>query len=453
MPHARDEEDRTRTAAPALDAGEARVVVFWHDGHATAPLSSGARLTVGRGSDCDLSVRCTSVSRLHAVLHVGPPHFIEDCGSANGTRVRGERIAAGARVPLEAGAAVEIGSALMVLQEGASHAQADAARAAQDPMQRAVELARMAAASVITVLLLGETGVGKGHLAEIIHRASPRAARPFVPLNCAALPEQLLESELFGHEKGAFTGADAQRPGLLEAAEGGTVFLDEVGDLPLATQAKLLRALESRSVMRVGGRRPVPIDVRFVAATNRDLEALIAERLFRQDLYYRINGFALRVPPLRERCSEIPALAAAFASEAAAELGRAPAPFSTAALGALVAHGWPGNVRELRNVVERAVLLSGGAVIDVEHVVLGTTGSEASAAPSAPHRVAAPASGGDLRADLAEVERRRILDALGRAGGNQTRAAELLGISRRSLLRRLDEHVIERPRKPPRQGL
>ncbi|HVU52513.1 MAG TPA: sigma 54-interacting transcriptional regulator [Polyangia bacterium] len=311
-------------------------------------------------------------------------------------------------------------------------------------MRRLYALAARAAAGAIGVVILGETGVGKDVLARFVHDASPRAARPFVSVNCAALSESLLESELFGHERGAFTGAGAAKEGLLETAPGGTVFLDEVGELPPATQAKLLRVVETREVLRVGGVRARKIDVRFVAATNRDLEAEVARGAFRRDLYFRLNGMTLTIPPLRERPGDLPLLARAFVKALAAGAGRRRAPaLSEGALGVLAAHAWPGNVRELRNVVERALLLCDGDAITEAHLP-----TESFVAPSA----APAATAGALAAhtDPRHGERARILAALAACAGNQSRAARKLGISRKVLIARLDAYGVARPRKPAR---
>ena len=235
-------------------------------------------------------------------------------------------------------------------------------------MQRVHHLIDRVAPSLLSVLILGETGVGKELLAETIHRRSPRAARPFLRLNCAALSETLIESELFGYERGAFTGATQAKAGLLETADQGTVFLDEVGELPLTTQTKLLRVLEDRQVLRVGGLRAQPIDVRFVAATNRDLEAEVARGTFRQDLFFRLNGITLELPPLRERTDEIEGLARRFLAEASGRIG-VPAPRLPAAiLDLLRRYAWPGNIRELRNVMERAALLCDGPELAPAHL-------------------------------------------------------------------------------------
>ena len=314
-----------------------------------------------------------------------------------------------------------------------------------DPVTRALHAqVERIAASNLSVLLLGETGSGKEVLAQAIHRASPRANGPFVALNCAALTESLLESELFGHEKGAFTGALQMRAGLFEAAQGGTLFLDEIGDMPLSTQVKLLRVLEDRHVVRVGGRTPIAVDARFVAATHRDLEDEATRGSFRQDLYFRLAGITLDVPPLRARTGEIAELAKLFARRAAAELGRTTVPtLAPETLAVLLRHRWPGNVRELRNVIERAVVLAIGSVLLPEHLPTKLTtscGPSASTPPPDQPRE-------QMKRDMAAIEKQHIVDALERAGQNQTLAAELLGVSRRTLVSRLSEYDIPRPRK------
>jgi transcriptional regulator with AAA-type ATPase domain len=308
-------------------------------------------------------------------------------------------------------------------------------------MRRLYELAERMAKGTISVLILGETGVGKEVLAEWLHRASPRAGKSFVKLNCAAFTETLIESELFGHEKGAFTGAAAAKAGLIESADGGTVFLDEVGELPPVVQAKLLRVLETHEVMRVGSLKPRQVDVRFVAATNRDLESDITHKKFRQDLYFRLNGATLVIPPLRERVEELPDLCQTFVARAAEQLARTPPALSASALTVLERYWWPGNVRELRNVLERAVLLcSDDEILPLHLPVEKMEGVIAEAK--------APPSGQGTR-DSREPgdERQAILDALAACAGNQSRAAKLLGISRRTLVSRLSEFGLPRPRK------
>jgi transcriptional regulator with PAS, ATPase and Fis domain len=300
------------------------------------------------------------------------------------------------------------------------------------------DLARRVAIGNISVLLLGETGSGKEIFAEVIHRHSSRHAKPLLRLNCAALTESLLESELFGHERGAFTGADKAKPGLFEAADGGTVLLDEIGELPLALQAKLLRVLQDKLVMRIGALEPRSIDVRFIAATNRQLQSEVARGRFRADLLYRLNGVTLVVPPLRQRLSELEELAALFLRRAAASLGQ-PAPrLSEAALAALRRYSWPGNIRELSNVIERAVLVAGGAPeVTAEHFPF-----DASANPPVP-AVANEAA----RSPAVDDERQRIVDALAKHQGNQTYAAQELGIARSTLVAKMVAYRLPRPRK------
>jgi DNA-binding NtrC family response regulator/pSer/pThr/pTyr-binding forkhead associated (FHA) protein len=285
----------------------------------------------------------------------------------------------------------------------------------------------------ISVLLLGETGVGKEVIAEQLHLSSPRKQCPFVRFSCAALSETIVESELFGYEKGAFSGADQAKIGLLESADGGSVFLDEVGELTAGTQAKLLRALEQREVLPVGGVRPRPIDVRFIAATNRDLDAEVEAGRFRSDLYYRLNGITVRVPPLRERVQEIEPLAELFVEKAAEDLGIADPPvLSERAIELLESYSWPGNIRELKNVMERAMLLCTSPEIGPESLPL----DKLSATWTSQKK---PRGGED--------HQKRILDALEACAGNQTRAAEVLGISRRTLTKWLDRYALPRPRK------
>jgi transcriptional regulator with PAS, ATPase and Fis domain len=331
------------------------------------------------------------------------------------------------------GDAVEFGSAVALLS-GAISAERSPSASAVDPMTNADRLLALTAPSSISVLLVGETGVGKSRAAARIHANSSRAQGPFLEINCAAISPTLIDSELFGHERGAFTGATNAKVGLLEAADGGTLFLDEVGELPLEFQAKLLQALETRRVRRVGGVADHNIDIRIVSATNRPIEEDVASDRFRADLYFRLNGITISLPPLRERPAEIVRLAEEFAIECGART------LSPSALRAVKAHPWPGNVRELRNVIERAVVLSGGAaVINAEHLVLVSPRSSESSTPTIAR------SG--LRDHLSQVERARIEQALREASGNQSRAASLLGISRRTLIERLDAYGLPRPRK------
>jgi DNA-binding NtrC family response regulator len=312
-------------------------------------------------------------------------------------------------------------------------------------MRRVYLLAKRAATANINVLIMGETGVGKEVMAETIHGLSPRAGKPFLQLNCAAISPTLLESELFGHEKSAFTGAHEAKPGLLETAEGGTVLLDEIGELPISLQAKLLRVIETRQVMRVGALKPRPIDVRFVAATNRDPELEIERGTFRQDLYFRLNGISLTIPPLRERTLEIPHLARMFLARARAEHSAQAKSIAPSTLALLEAYPWPGNVRELKNVIERGAVLCQGEELLPEHLPPKLVDTARSTTSPPPTRESTPPAAPISRATPSE--RQAILDALESCAGNQTRAAQLLGISRRTLVTRLDDFDIPRPRK------
>jgi DNA-binding NtrC family response regulator len=567
----------------------------------THALPDRGDLSLGRSSENTVRIAHPSVSRRHAILHVGDTIEIEDLASANGVRVQDRPVPANTRAAVEVGEVVELGDVMLVIRRAAPQAvrprrlwphgyfegrvEEQCARAersaemfavlrmgievpppagtieaaftvtlrsldvlalyapgeyevllvdtlpedAEKVSQRLVKeiqsrggrvrvglalyprhgttpealiaracdlvrgfpdttevdqpapptttspamqtlerLTRQVAASDLSVLILGETGVGKEVLAEKVHRFSPRAKGPFVRLHCAAFSESLLESELFGHEKGAFTGAHQAKPGLFETAQGGTVLLDEIGELPLATQVKLLRVLEDRKVMRIGALTPRSIDVRFIAATNRDLESEVSLGRFRLDLFYRLNGMSLMIPPLRERVDEIEPLARTFVVQACRRQKRGDEPeISPEALKRLHSYSWPGNIRELRNTIERAILLCGRGPIRLEHLPtekmsatlshlamrarepektpmpneLFDTNSETARVPKM------PALAGALQDELEALERQRILDTLERCAGNQTRAAKMLGISRGTLVARLDAYGIPRPRK------
>jgi two-component system response regulator AtoC len=305
---------------------------------------------------------------------------------------------------------------------------------------------RRAADGIATVLVRGESGTGKELVARLVHDWSPRRAGPYVKVHCAALPDQLLESELFGYERGAFTGATARKPGRVELAEGGTLFLDEIGDISPATQVKLLRVLQDRKYERLGGTETLAADVRFVTATHRDLEALVREGKFREDLFYRLNVVALWVPPLRARKEDIETLALHFCVSVAAANGRRAPAFDADALSLLAAEAWPGNVRQLQNVVERLVVLSSGPRIgtaDVRREVQQKPGALAFAESSgfAP-KVDLEQTALELEQALRKAEKRAIERAMTSAGGDKNLAARLLGISRRSLYYKLEEHGI-----------
>ena len=294
-------------------------------------------------------------------------------------------------------------------------------------MQDFMALVDRVARHTETVLITGETGTGKELIARTIHQSSDRRSRPWVDINCAALPENLVESELFGYEKGAFSGADTSKPGLFELADRGTLFLDEIGELQLQTQVKLLRVLDGQPFYRLGGHRKIKVDVRIVAATNQDLEAAVSQGRFRQDLFHRLGQFQLRVPPLRERPEDIVALAEHFLT-----LKSATKHFSEQAISALISHAWPGNIRELRNLVARMAMESSGSEIDFSKLTAALTGE-----PSALRQTASmPVS------NLDSMEEQMIIKALERTGGQRTMAAEQLGISRRTLSRKLKEYNI-----------
>jgi DNA-binding NtrC family response regulator len=484
---------------PAGGSGRAtpRLLVIGPDEPLSFPLEEPGTYTLGRSSEADIALADPALSRFHAAItytpEADPPLSVRDLGSSNGTRLRSRPLVPGVEAPFRPGDPIEIGRSTLIVQKSEPPAEARHGRArpgvrpglgptataeldsdpavviADPAMQSLYALAERIANKDLSVLILGETGVGKEILARAVHRSSRRANRPFIALNCGAFSEELLDSELFGHQRGAFTGAVKDKPGLLETADGGTLFLDEVGELSLETQVKLLRVLEERRLRRVGGLEPIAFDARFVAATNRDLEAAVRGGRFREDLYYRLNGITLVIPPLRERPTEILPLARSFAALALERDGLAGAPrFTATAEAALLEFAWPGNVRELRNVVERAVALASGPLIDVLHLGLDRELRAAAARRvPAPAAVPAPAPAPaplrdqerepaetlpgepqpDHRAEMASVERAAILDALERSGGNQTRAAELLGMSRKSLVRRLDSYQLPRPRK------
>ena len=307
-------------------------------------------------------------------------------------------------------------------------------------MRRILDLARKVARHPSTVLVTGESGTGKEVIARFVHRESARAGTAFVAVNCAAIPESLLESELFGHARGSFTGATAERRGLFEEADGGTLFLDEIGEIPVALQVKLLRALQEGEVRRVGESVSRPVDVRLLAATSRDLEGDVATGRFRSDLYYRINVVRLHLPPLRDRREDIGPLARHFLTVHARRLrvGTAPPALTPAALRHLEEHGWPGNVRELENAIERALVMSDGERIDDVHLASGAhpavTGATNGAAPDG--------TSADLsvKRRTAALERTLIAEALERTGGNRTRAAQLLDLSHRALLYKIREY-------------
>ena len=420
-----------------------------------------AELTIGRDATSQLSIPDQLMSRRHcSVQAIGGRFMLRDLGSSNGTYVNGIPVRERA---LEHGDRIRAGDSVLLFLQADAEAQATRERAepavddrtrrvrpddehadpvagpqgailaevlagrvalqAHDmvgdsaPMRAVHEQIRKVAPSDCTVLICGETGTGKELAARAIHQNSPRARRPFVPVNCAALTESLLESELFGHERGAFTGAVVSKKGKFEVADGGTMFLDEVSELAPALQAKLLRALQEHEFERVGGTRTISVNVRVIAATNQNLQAAVAAGRFRQDLWYRLNVVAVTMPPLRARRGDIPTLAAHFAAKYGH--GRA-SELSPEALDALRAYDWPGNVRELENAIQRAVVLGGSDRIDVDDLpdaVLEASTTLPGARTAAYHQT------------VLDTKRRLILDAIDKSSGNYTAAARLLGIN------------------------
>jgi transcriptional regulator with PAS, ATPase and Fis domain len=423
-------------------------------------LPERGEVAIGREAACEVVIDHEKISRRHAVIRLGDQWTVEDLGSRNGTQVRGSALSVGARVELAPGEPFQIGPFTAVVLAravstvraalGASHITID------DPTLAAPgPLVLSLAQSMVNVLVVGETGVGKEVLSSSLHRLSGRGGA-LVCINCAALSPQLLESELFGHERGAFTGAAQTKPGLLEAAAGGTILFDEIGEMPLELQAKLLRAIETREVLRVGAVRPVTLDVRVLAATNRDLLSCVAGGTFRRDLFYRLAGITLNIPPLRERLQQIEALAVKFARAAT---GR-DVTIGGTALNRLRGHRWPGNVRELKNVVERAALLAGADAIRPEHILIDQPQESLASMPPArtipaiPSAIAAAAgpaqTDSQVTAGLSPeqlADRQKIIAALEACNGNQTRAAQQLGISRATLVNKLSIYRVPRPRK------
>jgi two-component system, NtrC family, response regulator AtoC len=463
--------DETSQSGDRIDY---ELVIFSSDEVRTFGLPREGTVTIGRGEASVVRIDDPSVSRNHAILRVGAKLVIQDLGSANGTMVRGKAGAGSLgetlnvrqllqrEADLAVGDSILFGTTSVVVRHKPTIDLPDLAGRpgviVRDPAMRIIyEQAARAARTQINVLILGETGVGKEVLAHAIHAHSTRAKGPFLGINCATLSESLQESELFGFEKGAFTGALQARAGLFESAEGGTVLLDEVGELAPTTQAKLLRVLEERTVTRLGSNRPRAVDVRIVAATNRDVEAESEMGRFRSDLFFRLNGISLLIPALRERVDEIEPFARMFLGAACREVERTePLALSAAALDVLRRHRWPGNVRELRNAIGRAAALCPGDTILPEHLppallraVEARTETARGGLVSAPAPMPPDATSGvaGLSREITDLERTRILDALERSGGNQTRAARALGISRGTLIARLNEFGVPRPRK------
>jgi transcriptional regulator with PAS, ATPase and Fis domain len=445
------------------------------------PMPESGELRIGRAEDSDIILANPSVSRNHAVLKIRNGDVsVVDMGSANGTRVGGKRLPQDGEGPVPPGVAILIGGASLVVHQLASsesferpgregnsavrevimasehiralqsgkHAQSSDSLygdlvVKSEAMRKLYELVDRIAPGTIAVLLMGETGVGKEVVAAAIHDRSPRRRQPYLRLNCSTFAENLLESELFGHEAGAFSGARAAKPGLFETANGGTVLLDEIGEMPLPIQAKLLRVIETREVLPIGGTRVRKLDVRFISATNRDLRERIRKGQFREDLYFRLSGVAVEVPPLRTRRSEIAPLAKLFAAEAAEALGRKSQPeLASDALRFLEEQPWPGNVRELRNCVERAVLLSTSNTLTVDAI---DPNRERLLPRKTDKTMEIVFDRNKKPSESAELE--QIQEALATCAGNQTRAAALLGIARRTLVKKLASMGLPRPRR------
>jgi len=426
--------DEQAYSAPRVAQGD--IILAVGNGTCLSHTVVRSEVAIGRDSGCDFVIAHPSLSRRHAVLRVDSTLTVQDLGSTNGTQVDGRVVRGGEPVAVDPTTGFSILPYMFVVIPCA--AESDRPRAGGSPLRiddptvhGASSLVRQFAQTDVNVLIVGETGVGKEVLASSVHELSGRRG-PFIQLNCAALSETLLESELFGHERGAFTGAIAAKTGLIEAAAGGTFMLDELGELPLGTQAKLLRAVERREVLRLGATRPVAVDVRVIAATNRDLTAEVARGAFRADLFYRLDGVTIAIAPLRERHGAILPLALSFI-EAARMRTPGPTQLSSDAAKALEAHAWPGNVRELKAVIQRAVVLAGPAEISAAHLMF------------APSSGIARVSSGSFDVPAHDEDRARVIDALERCAGNQTRAARLLGISRTTMITKLRIYKIPRP--------
>ena len=446
-------------------------------GSLAGELGQAARIAIGRGAKlaqadsvasglvrlradartdvvlCDIAhdVACLVASLLAERI----PVPVVACGTGGDADAAVAAIRAGAREYLPLPPDPELIAAILQAAAGERHALIW-----RDPaMGACLRRAEQVAGADASVLLTGESGTGKEVLARHIHARSRRAGGPFVALNCAAIPENLLESELFGHEKGAFSGALARRVGKFEAAGGGTLLLDEISEMDVRLQAKLLRALQEREIDRLGGTAPVRVDVRIIATTNRDLPAEVAQGRFREDLYFRLNVISLRIPPLRERPADILALADHFARHYADVNGVAARALSAAARARLAAHPWRGNVRELENCIHRAVLLAEGAEIAAAAIELAPAEPRAASASRADTPAPAPPPGGQDGALAAlvgrrmeDVERGLIIETLGHTLGNRTHAAAILGISIRALRNKLRDYAAQGVAVPPPAG-
>jgi len=427
-----DAPETQQSRAP--DPDRLLLYVFAPSGTTSTPAPREGKLTLGRADDNDIVITDVEASRAHAELRFTRDAVrLVDLGSSNGTQVDGQRLTAKVAVPIKVGQVFTIGGTVFSLRPFVDVAPPEATTLALiDPAMTEIDaLIERVARTDVSVLILGPTGAGKELVANAVHARSPRASGPFLKVNCAAFSESMVESELFGHEKGAFTGADVERPGLFLSAQGGSVLLDEVGELPPRIQAKLLRVLENREVVRVGGTQPRRIDVRFLAATHRELRDDIDGGAFRADLYHRLNGITLRVPALRDRPRDIIPLAELFLRRATERFAAAEPQLTSAAREKLAGYGWPGNVRELKNTIERAVILARGNVIDADAILIE----------------AAPVVRAPVNVVPGKIDVDQVRAALEQCGGSQTKAAEMIGISRRTLTNYLNKFALPRPRK------
>jgi two-component system response regulator AtoC len=432
-------------ASPRADTPRKFLLLVSHAGASQIfALEPSGDIVFGREPGVVVQLDEKQVSRRHArVYREAEAVFLEDLGSRNGTTLNGVRIRRKER--LGSGDRIQIGSAEAVLavmrssperppateaaaQQGSSFTP-ESIVVADREMRRVFSVAQRLGQTATTVLVLGETGTGKEVVARAIHEAGPRRERPFIQLNCAATPEGLLESELFGFERGAFTGAERAKAGLVEAANGGTLFLDEIGELPPSLQAKLLKFLQDRVTCRLGSVKPIALDVRVIAATHRPLDQEAATGVFRQDLYYRLAGFTLKVPPLRERPSEVLLLSQLFLRSLCEQEGRSLPHFGSDVTAALLQYGWPGNVRELRTAISHALVLADDT-LRREHLPAAIAGG-------LPDVAATPAS--QLNRHLHAVQLAALQQVLGEESGNRTRAARRLGISRRALIYKIEK--------------
>jgi two-component system, NtrC family, response regulator AtoC len=448
--------DLSREPLVALVSGANGVTIL--------PVPEKAPFIIGRAEECELHVVDPTVSRRHLRVIVDSELGVEDLGSANGSSYEGRALTPHTVVPVELGAPVTLGSVTIFFHPaqsvvapgraagpGVLYTPPDVEIVRDPALARIYAMLQTVGPSPLSVLILGETGVGKEVFADAIHRSSRRSGEPFVKINCAALPESILEGELFGYEKGAFSGAVVARPGLFESAHKGTLFLDEVGELPLHIQAKLLRVLESGEVLRLGARTPSKIDVRFIAATNQDLRGAVSRGEFRADLFYRLDGVSVTIPPLRERAADILALAEFFLARLAGRMGLVAPTLADDAREMLCDYPWPGNVRELRNVVERALVMNPEvAALTSAHLLLNAPTST-EPPPTRQTRLSTvhidPEARTSLRESLGEAEKAAIVSALEKTGGNQSAAARMLGIGRHALITRMDTFGIARPKK------